>query len=478
MQLEMENSRMKKLILFGAGVYAKKYLSLLEYLDIPFDYFTDNNTSIYGNKLFGKEIIPPEKLCTLECNVIISCTHTEPIKKQLGEMGILHKLIDIKDIYQNYIEKMGIKKGVNDSISSCKKHKSSKMNILVDMYEGIGWGGTEIWAAEIARGLSYKGYHVILGGSELQVPLGKEYEKYVERFTSENTIKKMCDTIENNLPCVIINNFAGCMFLAASVMKIKYPDDIKIVSVIHNDNTGLYDAHMMLRDDIDSIICVSCKIRQRIIEKYNWNVNKIYFKEQPIAYDGQFTRQYWKNDTPIKIGYAGRMVKQQKRAHLIPRIIEMLEEKHLDYLLEIAGEGECIDMIQKFIMEKKLEDKVMVVGRIDKDKMPDFWKRQDVFINLSEYEGMSLAMLEAMSYGCVPVVTDVSGTQEFIEDGVNGYVCNVDHVEEIVKGIEKLTMSESNVENFSKRCEVEIKTRCNKDNYIDYVEKIICDCWS
>lgn len=46
--------------------------------------------------------------------------------------------------------------------------------------------------------------------------------------------------------------------------------------------------------------------------------------------------------------------------------------------------------------------------------MDAFWKGQDVFVNVSEYEGTSLSMLEAMGYGCVPVVTDVSGAREFI----------------------------------------------------------------
>lgn len=31
------------LILFGAGVYAKKYKALLDYLDMEFNYFTDNH---------------------------------------------------------------------------------------------------------------------------------------------------------------------------------------------------------------------------------------------------------------------------------------------------------------------------------------------------------------------------------------------------------------------------------------------------
>lgn len=53
---------MKKLVLFGAGVYAKMYKSLLDYLEMSFDYFTDNDSTKFGTVLYGKPVISPESL--------------------------------------------------------------------------------------------------------------------------------------------------------------------------------------------------------------------------------------------------------------------------------------------------------------------------------------------------------------------------------------------------------------------------------
>ena len=60
-----------------------------------------------------------------------------------------------------------------------------------------------------------------------------------------------------------------------------------------------------------------------------------------------------------------------------------------------------------------------------KKELIDFLNEQDIYLNFSEYEGTSLTMLEAMASGCVPVVTDVSGVSDFIEDGVNGLVSDI-----------------------------------------------------
>ena len=57
---------MEKIILFGAGVYAKKYKALLEYIGIDFDYFTDNDSSKWGSVFYGKEVIAPHCLFDFE----------------------------------------------------------------------------------------------------------------------------------------------------------------------------------------------------------------------------------------------------------------------------------------------------------------------------------------------------------------------------------------------------------------------------
>ena len=52
---------MEKIILFGAGVYAKKYNALLEYLYMDFDYFTDNDssTAIFAQLSSDSSVLAP-----------------------------------------------------------------------------------------------------------------------------------------------------------------------------------------------------------------------------------------------------------------------------------------------------------------------------------------------------------------------------------------------------------------------------------
>jgi glycosyltransferase involved in cell wall biosynthesis len=51
--------------------------------------------------------------------------------------------------------------------------------------------------------------------------------------------------------------------------------------------------------------------------------------------------------------------------------------------------------------------RVTLVGRLDRAELPNYYAAADVFISGSHYEGSGYALIEAMSAGVVPVVTDI-----------------------------------------------------------------------
>lgn len=459
----------KRLVLFGAGVYAKKYAALLEYLGKDFDYFTDNDSSKWGKKLYGKEIISPQKLRELQpIQIIVSSTHEIAIRGQLVQMGLGDSVLGLDELYHLWVEN-------GKTVEVSRQKKFEIRSILVDMYEGIGWGGTEIWAANLACGLKQAGKNVTLIGGMEQPALEEKYECMVKRISEQETILHMVKLFEENLPCTFINNFAGCAFMAAVIVKQKYPDLVQIVSVVHNDNKSLFDAHMMLGKYIDKIFCVSNQILEHMCGLYAVDRKKYFFKEQPIDCIEQYRKIYNKEDS-LRIGYAARLVKQQKRADLLVDLLEQLEKRKIDYRLQIAGEGECFEVISTYVNRQELAHKVQLLGRLEKNQMNDFWKEQDVFINISEYEGTSLSMLEAMSFGCVPVVTDVSGAREFISHNGNGFIVDIGDLQGIVNYIELLDRDREKLQAFGDQNIKLIRKRCNSKAYIEFwLENLLLD---
>ena len=80
-------------------------------------------------------------------------------------------------------------------------------------------------------------------------------------------------------------------------------------------------------------------------------------------------------------------------------------------------------------MQKKLSDKARKLG-IEKQvhflgyrkEVAGYLKQMDLYIQASEWEGVSLALLEAMGASLPVVATDVGGTSEIIEHMKSGYL--------------------------------------------------------
>ena len=112
----------------------------------------------------------------------------------------------------------------------------------------------------------------------------------------------------------------------------------------------------------------------------------------------------------------------------MPLFLKKLKKRGVDYRLEVAGSGDEEDAIKKELNDCGADLNVRFLGQLNYADMAEFWKRQDVYLNFSEYEGASLAMLEAMSFGCVPVVTDVSGVSDYIENEIRKAM-DIDNIE-------------------------------------------------
>ena len=77
-------------------------------------------------------------------------------------------------------------------------------------------------------------------------------------------------------------------------------------------------------------------------------------------------------------------------------------------VLMVFGDDTLIDSVAERVRQSGLlADKVTLVGQVDRDEMPNYYGAADVFVSGSHSEGSGYALIEAMSAGVVPVVTNI-----------------------------------------------------------------------
>jgi glycosyltransferase involved in cell wall biosynthesis len=85
-----------------------------------------------------------------------------------------------------------------------------------------------------------------------------------------------------------------------------------------------------------------------------------------------------------------------------------------------------------------LRDRILFPGPVRSDAMAGLAARHSFFLLLSRYEGMAMAVVEAMQFGLVPVVTPVGQIASYVDDGKNGIFVDPEDLERTADRLDKL----------------------------------------
>jgi glycosyltransferase involved in cell wall biosynthesis len=147
-----------------------------------------------------------------------------------------------------------------------------------------------------------------------------------------------------------------------------------------------------------------------------------------------------------RTAFAGTAVRAQlglaPQGYVVVSVAVFRPQKRLDRWLDVAaaataldphisfvliGDGLERDALTRKIQELRLTERVRMPGLLT-DPRP-YLACADAYLMTSDYEGLPVALLEAMSMECVPVVTPVGGIPDVITDRQNGVLIDAEESE-------------------------------------------------
>ena len=114
---------------------------------------------------------------------------------------------------------------------------------------------------------------------------------------------------------------------------------------------------------------------------------------------------------PMVLGTLGRL-RPQKSVETLLEVARLLKERGWRFKMLIAGEGYLRSALEEKLEMLSLRQEVELIGYCE--RVPEFLKSLDVFLLASLWEGLPIALLEAMAAGIPIVATDVPGTSELL----------------------------------------------------------------
>ena len=200
--------------------------------------------------------------------------------------------------------------------------------------------------------------------------------------------------------------------------------------------------HRYVVEHIDTVIAISQDIQQELLAekipapKIIFLPNGVEVKIAQLLLPAE--KVQYRKELNISIErkvflFAGRLEKQKDILGLIDSFAANNPIEN-NYFLLLLGDGELRKEAEKLINEKGLSEVISLRG-YQKDVWP-YLLAADFFVLSTKAEGLSNALLEAMSVGLIPISNEVSGSKDLITPGTNGFLAAVGSKESMRKAIE------------------------------------------
>ena len=207
----------------------------------------------------------------------------------------------------------------------------------------------------------------------------------------------------------------------------------------------------------DHITCDSEHVKELIIKDYNilpqnitvfpWGINLKDFNNNDME-ESKRTELGW-GDKTILI-----MTRKFEKFY---RIIEFIDVFHKllksndNVRLFLLGSGPLENKIKSKIIKINISNYIHMPGWVNREEMNNYLNSSDIYVSNSYTDGSSVSLLEAIACGLSPIVTKIESIEEWVEDGYNGYLVDIDNPEEMENKIMNLTKSAKKMVKFKQR---------------------------
>ncbi len=280
----------------------------------------------------------------------------------------------------------------------------------------------------------------------------KEFFHIIKLFLIEQSVhhrifpqaKKIIKQIEENSEVVVLSTWFDACAYSAATLKRTFPK-AKAVSLAHSyeiltiRNPYVPYRHVKYKHQfLDGVFFISHIIR----DMYFSGVGQLpiqFVEKTHVCYLGTYKDNDKLNpldNNSFNICTCSRVVSLKR----LDVLMEALREwNHGNINWTHIGDGPLLEGYKRAaleVMENNSKVHIDFVGRISNDAVKAYYADHpiDIFVNLSDIEGLPISIMEAISYGIPVIATDVGGTREIVNPQT-GYLIDADITPSMVREI-------------------------------------------
>lgn len=345
------------------------------------------------------------------------------------------------------------------------------MIIDIVLIYGTGHGGVENVVTQVYKGLKNKGHRVRIFQSHIPYytewaknfdeiyyygesspyydlknfyDYAKSYKTIIESIGEADIVLATHSTLSSYLCYLALNNYKN----------------IPIISWIHG-MPWVYGWEFLL-NYCDGHLAISSAIKKSI-ESTIKNESDVFFIGNPI--ESKDLKPIPRSLNTLKILHLSRLEKEKNTNSLL----RALAKVNGSWELIVLGDGTLAPKLKNLAKDLKISDRISWLGWQE-----DPWsKLQDISLTAisSDYEGFCLSCAESLIRGIPVISTKCSGAEDMIEDGVNGWLYEINDSNRLSQILNNIIQGEYKLP--SQEICINSMRKYSSDNVINNIEEIL-----
>ncbi len=162
--------------------------------------------------------------------------------------------------------------------------------------------------------------------------------------------------------------------------------------------------------------------------------------------------------------------RKQKNITVWIKAFKQISEKNKKVLGLLVGAGPEEMNIKSLIKEEGLTERIILPG-LQEDTIP-YYSAMDIFMMSSDFEGLPIALLEAMSMNCAIISTSAGGVVEVIRDKKDGFLVKVGDWEEMAQIANSLLIDKEKRYLFQTKSRKRVQDSFSLSNMVEELENV------
>lgn len=264
---------------------------------------------------------------------------------------------------------------------------------------------------------------------------------------------------------------------AAILIKKKFPNS-KLISRAHG-----YDLYEERHENhflpyrkftlakLNQVHCISEHGRKYLLNNYpmytpRFEVSRLGVLDNGIA--------IWSKSKTLRILSCSRLAKEKR----IDLMLEVFESLEIPVKWVHIGPGSDLTNLQVHAKKLSTENKSFVfLGYLSNEDINNYYISNpiDIFVNLSQFEGIPVTMMESISYGIPVLGTDVGGVKEIVKNLYNGVLLTENpSIQDVKNAIEEFYyLNESEILSIRKNARINFEEYFEASkNYSEFWQKL------